>query len=242
MEPTLVVLFYSSLAAAAAGLGALPLLRRERVPTRWVGWANAAAAGLMLGAAWALASAVDGAPLGSAVGALAGVFYSFWTHRALGTEDLELNRVSETDAVYGYQIILVNTLHSASEGVAIGVAMAVHLPFGVFLALAIGLHNIPEAVALCEVLRGRGLRPGQAAGLAIATNSSQVLLSVAVFAIVAAAPGALPGALGFAVGALIYLVLVERLPESYREAGPTTIAIVTTVVMGVVVMLRGALG
>jgi len=242
LEPTLVVLFYSSLAAAVAGLGALPLLRRERVPTPWVGWANATAAGLMLGAAWALASAVDGAPLGSAVGALVGVVYSFGTHRVLGTEELELNRVSETDTVYGYQIILVNTLHSASEGVAIGVAMAIHLPFGVFVALAIGLHNIPEAIVMCEVLRGRGLRAGQAAGLAMATNFSQVLLSVAVFAVVAAAPGALPGALGFAVGALIYLVFVELMPESYREAGPTTIAIVTTVVMGVVVLLHGALG
>ncbi|MDH3525863.1 MAG: ZIP family metal transporter [Acidobacteriota bacterium] len=242
MEPTLVVLLYSSLAAAVAGLGALPLLRRERVPTRWVGWANATAAGLMLGAAWALASAVDGAPLASAVGALVGVLYSAWTHRVLGTEDLELNRLSEIDAVYGYQILLVNTLHSASEGVAIGVAMAVHLPFGAFLAVAIGVHNIPEAVVLCEVLRGRGLRPGQAAGLAVATNLSQVLLSVVVFAVVGAAPAMLPGALGFAVGALIYLVLVELLPESYREAGPTTIAIVTTVVMGVVVLLRGALG
>jgi len=242
LEPTLVVLLYSSLAAAVAGLGALPLLRRERVPTRWVGWANATAAGLMLGAAWALASAVDGAPLASAVGALVGVLYSAWTHRVLGTEDLELNRLSEIDAVYGYQILLVNTLHSASEGVAIGVAMAVHLPFGAFLAVAIGVHNIPEAVVLCEVLRGRGLRPGQAAGLAVATNLSQVLLSVVVFAVVGAAPAMLPGALGFAVGALIYLVLVELLPESYREAGPTTIAIVTTVVMGVVVLLRGALG
>jgi hypothetical protein len=39
------------------------------------------------------------------------------------------------------------------------------------------------------------------------------------------------------VGSLIYLVLVELLPESYYQAGHTTIAVVTLVAMGIVVAL-----
>jgi len=64
-------------------------------------------------------------------------------------------------------------------------------------------------------------------------------MAVATFAVVAAAPAVLPWALGFAVGALIYLVMVELLPESYRQAGATTIGLVTVLAMGVVVLVGG---
>jgi zinc transporter ZupT len=49
----------------------------------------------------------------------------------------------------------------------------------------------------------------------------------------------LPWALGFAVGGLIYLVMAELLPECYRQAGRRTIALVTIVAMGIVVLLGG---
>ena len=52
MNPTITVLFYSSIAAAAAALGAIPLKLRQSIPVSWIGWANALAAGLMLGTAY----------------------------------------------------------------------------------------------------------------------------------------------------------------------------------------------
>ena len=61
----------------------------------------------------------------------------------------------------------------------------------------------------------------------------------ATFVLVGAVPSLMPWAIGFAVGALIYLVLVELLPESYRQAGHTSIALVTLVAMGMVVALGG---
>ena len=108
----------------------------------------------------------------------------------------------------------------------------------IFVALAIAVHNIPEATVLCAVLAGRGVPPSSAAGLAVASNVTQVLLAIVAFAIVDAAPQALPWALGFAVGALIQLVMAELLPESYRQAGHRTIALVAIVAMGMVVLLR----
>jgi len=45
---------------------------------------------------------------------------------------------------------------------------------------------------------------------------------------------------GFAVGTLMYRSLVELLPESYHQAGETSIAMVTLLAMGVVVLLTGA--
>ncbi len=173
------------------------------------------------------------------LGAGVGILFVWFTHAAAGTEELDLNRVGETSDVYGYKVLLVNTLHSAPEGVAIGTAMVVSPTFGIFVAIAMAVHNIPEATALSAVLRVRGVRLDNAAGLAVVTNITQVLLAIVSYAIVSAAPGALPWALGFAVGALIYLVMAELLPESYHQAGHTTIALVTVVAMGIVVLLGG---
>lgn len=240
MDPTLIVLTSSAAAALAASLGALPLLARERLPGVWIGWASALAAGMMLGAAYTL-TALEGAALPQALGALLGIAFTYWTHAVIGTQDLVLNRLEESDPVFGYKILLTDSLHSASEGVAIGVAMVADLSFGLFMALAIAAHNVPEGTVLCAVLKGQGVGRAHAAGLAVAVNVTQVLLAVVTFAVVSTHPGALPWALGFAVGALVQLVLVELLPESYRVAGYTSIAVVASIAMGMVVLLEGAL-
>ena len=69
-----------------------------------------------------------------------------------------------------------------------------------------------------------------------------MLLAVSVYAVVTAAPAATPAVLGFGFGALVYLVLVEMLPESYRQAGTTTIAVLTSLAMGVLILLHGTIG
>lgn len=241
MDPILLVLLYSSAAAASAVLGALPFLWWDQVRSEWVGWSNALAAGLMLGAAYALmVTGVPQIPASGVIGVLLGLVLVNRLHAASGTSELDLNRLEQTEAEYGYQVLLVNTFHSGSEGVAIGAAMSVSLPFGVFVALAIAVHNIPEGMVLTAILRGRGVALRDAAGLAVATNVSQILMAIVVFALVAAVPALLPWALGFAVGSLIYLVLAELLPQCYRQAGPTTIAVVTIVAMGIVILLSGA--
>lgn len=240
MDPTLVVLLASSAAAGTAALGPLPLVGRGGLPRAALGWASAVAAGLMLGAAYLLMSAgIEYDPLQGALGAVLGIGFVWLTHSASGTADLELSGVEGATDVYGYQVMLVNTLHSASEGVAIGAAFGVGVPFGVFVALALAVHNVPEATVLATILRGRGVGLLATSALAVVTNTTQVLLAVVTYAVVVAAPGALPWAIGFAFGSLVYLVLAELLSESYREAGRTTIAVVTLVAMGIMVLLGG---
>ena len=239
VNPTLTVLLCSSLAAATAGLGVVPLAFRRQAPILWIAGSNALAAGLMLGAAYALSAAglVSGPPA-MAVGALAGALFILWTHRVSDTEELDLNRLDEEDPVYGYQLLLVSFLHAACEGVAIGVAAAASLPFGILLALVMAVHNIPEATVLGAVLGSRGVSLRHAAALAMAVNVAQILLAVSVFAVISAAPSLLPAGLGFAAGSLVYLTLVELLPQAYRQAGATSIAVVASVALGALIVLE----
>ena len=70
MEPILVVLVFATLAAFTAPLGVLPLRSRTAVPPACLGWANALAAGFMLGAAYVIAeTALVDHPVRAAAGA-----------------------------------------------------------------------------------------------------------------------------------------------------------------------------
>jgi zinc transporter ZupT len=243
MDPILIVLAFSTLAALTAPLGVLPLTGREITPVRWIGWSNALAAGFMLGAAFVIGETALGYdPSWAAAGGIAGIAFIYWTHRVSGAAELDLNALESAEPAYGYRVLLVSGLHGASEGVAIGVAMLESIPFGILVAVAMAVHNVPEATILGSVLRGTGVRLSHAAGLSVATNVSQVLLAVGTFAVVPALAGSFPVALGFAVGALTYLAMSELLPQAYDQGGKVGIAFVTLVAMGFVVVLKGFVG
>jgi ZIP family zinc transporter len=242
-DPTLTVLIYSSLAAVTAVAGVLPHAVHGRPSLSLIGWGNALAAGLMFGVAYTLLTVgLEDDLAAGGLGALLGIGFVRFTHAVTGTGELDLTHLDDAGPEYGYKAILCDALHAAHEGIAIGVAMVASLPLGISMAVALGVHNVPEAMILSRVITGRGATLAQTAGLAVAANVNQILLAVVTFAVVGAAPGLLPWVTGFAVGALTYLVLVELLPESYRQAGHTSIALVTVVSMGMVVLLTGMAG
>jgi ZIP family zinc transporter len=239
VEPVLTVLIFSALAAAFSAAGVLPFYFWAELPLRQIGWAYALASGLMLGAGYLLmVEGLVGRGLPVILGGGLGVAYTWWTHRYSGTGELETRPASEVSFEYGYKVILLYAMHSASEGVAIGVGMAVNLRLGVFMAAALALHNAAEATALTEVLRGREMRLGEAAGLSVVARVPQTLLALVSFSVIPAVPWLLPWALGFAAGTLLYLVMTELLPASYERAGNTGIALVVSFSAGVVVFLK----
>jgi zinc transporter ZupT len=239
-DPTLGVFVYALAAAGCAAFGALPQTFTQRLPLRLLGWSNALAAGLMLGVAYALLErGLSGTILPGAGAALFGMLLAGWSHHLTGTEDLDLNRLDELGPAYGYQVVLVQVLHSAFEGLAIGAAMLVSVEFGITMTLILAVHNVPESMVLIAVLTSRGVGLVHAAVLAVTARMAQVLLAVAVFALGSVNPDLVPLVVGFGVGALLQLLLEELLPESYRQAGSTGIALVTLVAMGVVVALGG---
>jgi zinc transporter ZupT len=195
----------------------------------------------MLGVAYTLLTeGLGSALLAGGAGALLGLGFVRAAHAAAGTGELDVDLAERVPAEKGYKLVLVDALHAADEGVAIGVAMAVSIPLGVAMAFTLGIHNVPEAMVLTSVLTLRGASVGRTAALAVGVNLSQVVLATATFTLVSAWPTLLPWTAGFAVGALIYRTLVELLPESYHQAGQTSIAMVTLLAAGVVVLLAGA--
>ncbi len=239
IEPVLAVLLFSSLAAALAALGAAPFAGGRQPAAAWIGGAYALASGLMLGAGHLLLSrGLERAGLTVVAGAALGVVYAHGIKRYTGTHVVDRRPEAANAVGLGYKLLLENGLHSAAEGVAIGVAMVLELKLGIFVALALAVHNIGEAMALTDTLRRRGISTGEAAGLCVGTNVPQPLLALAVFALAPVLGGLLPAALGFAAGALVFLVLTELLPASYQRAPGELIALVVSVAAGAVLLLE----
>ena len=241
MATPFAVLLYASIAALSAIPGGLVRWSADSGRDRWIGWAHALSAGGMLGAAFVLTDVPYAAAGAAAIGAVLGVAFIAGTHALTHLEDLDLSRPDRDDPTAAPRLVALHALHACTEGVAIGVAMAVNLSLGVFVALAIAVHNVPEAALLVGATRRRGRSRTARVGLAVMSNLGQPLLAVMTWLLVTSLPASLPWVLGFAVGALLDLVMTELLPASYREAGSTSIALVASVAMGLVVLLGGIL-
>lgn len=241
MVTSLTVLFYASIAALSAIPGGLVRRTAAPGPDPWLGWAHALAAGGMLGAAFVLTDVPRAAAGAAAIGGVLGVAFILATHAVTRLDTLDLSRPDRADPTAAPRLVALHALHACTEGVAIGVAMAVDLSLGVFVALAIAVHNVPEAALLSGATRRQGGSRAARVGLVVLSNVGQPVLAVATWSVVAIVPASLPWVLGFAVGALLNLVMTELLPASYREAGATSIALVASVALGLVVLLGGIL-
>ncbi|HVR29249.1 MAG TPA: ZIP family metal transporter [Thermoanaerobaculia bacterium] len=246
-EPVLAVLLLSTLAAVVGALGALPFGLPRPPSSAVVGGAYALASGFMLGAGYLLVSrGLDRATIAVLVGAGVGVAYTHWVHVYSGLEELEpapalvpgAEAADGRTIERGYKILLQSALHSAAEGIAIGLAMVLELRLGIFLALALAVHNVAESMALTEILRRRGATVAEAAGLCVVAKITTPVLALASYALAPVMTALLPGALGFASGCLVFLVLTELLPASYRQTAKLPVGLMVSVAAGAMVLLE----
>jgi zinc transporter, ZIP family len=234
------LLLWTLAAVLAAGAGAL-LGSWRWFAEHAVGWATSAAAGLMLGIGYVLLGSGRAiAPGPTLLGALLGLAAARLSDTAPGGRGEHtvtvLARVSSPPAA-DLGAILASALHSAFEGVAIGAAAGVGAPVARFLIVSFAAHNISEGAVLGALLAGRGWTRGPAAGMALLARTSQPVVALAVAFLLAAAPNLLPWLTGAAFGSLLYLIVAELLPQSYRQAGRTAIALVVSLAAGMVALM-----
>lgn len=238
MNDVLLVFLYALATALATGLGALPFIFVRTLSDRVVAYSNAVAAGLMLGASFGLvAEGSDYGSLETVGGVLLGVTFILVTQRILGEQDEEAMVFGAATGAHARRMLLVlivMTVHSFSEGVAVGVSFGGGITLATVITVAIAVHNIPEGVAISAVLRPRGVSVPKCAGWSIFSSLPQPLMAVPAFLFVETFRQALPYGLGFAAGAMVFMVLVELLPEAFgqgRRAAVATIASLATIAM-----------
>lgn len=226
------------LASFACGLGALPLLFRRVDPKRHTGIGYGAAGGLMFSASVynlilpGLTMTSHSIALGEVLPVLAGIFLGaafLWsTDKFLSPERLETavwKRWGEKTAIL---IFIAMSIHSIPEGVAVGVGYASEEVYstnlGTYIAVAIGIHNIPEGLAVAIPLRAAGASIQRCFWAAFLTSLPQPIAAVPAGIASWLFQPLMPVLMGFAAGAMIFLVLLEIIPEALDSDTPVKIA------------------
>jgi zinc transporter ZupT len=223
---TLLVFGAALVTALATGLGAVPFAFERVRLALWIGPANAVAAGVMLGAAAGLAieGTGRGAP-GTWLGVLAGALFVALAHGAIDKQSaLEVGNLRGADARKAVLIVGVMTVHSVAEGVGVGASFGGGDTFGLLIALAIALHNVPEGFAISLVLVPRGARVRSAAAWSIFSSLPQPLMAVPAFVFVEQVNAILPSGLGFAAGAMAWMAAADLLPDALRQSSRAAVA------------------
>lgn len=238
------VLALATVTALATGLGAAPFFFFN--PTRrWLGLGNAVAAGLMVAASGGLI--VEGygvGPIAVAGGVATGAVFITGSRRWLERRgDLDVAGLQGADARKALLLVGAMTVHSAAEGIGIGVSFGGGTDLGLFISLAIAVHNIPEGLAISLVLVPRGVTVWRAAGWSVFSSLPQPLLAVPAFLFVLEFQPLLPWGLGFASGAMLWLVWTELVPEAVEEVESRalvawTVAVAAAFMVAVQVLLK----
>jgi zinc transporter ZupT len=206
--------------ALATGLGALPLLFKKQAEA-FVSSGQVIAAALMTCASFQLLNeARQHDYLMPILGILAGMALIYFTDR-LVERFPDVTQIIESDSAVGarkgFLIIFVMTIHSAAEGVGIGVSFGGGQELGALISLTIALHNIPEGLAISVITVPRGMGVLKASLWSIFTSLPQPLIAVISFIFVTLFRPFLPFGLGLAAGAMFWMVATELLPEARKD-------------------------
>jgi zinc transporter ZupT len=251
--------FVAGLAASVAcGLGALPLAFEGLELKKRIGLGYAFAGGLMVSASVynllmpALAAGADDATrlwptTNILVGLFAGCGAMWWLQAFLTPERLRSRWLSKVGGRTETLVFLAMAVHSIPEGLAVGVGYGAEgrdpqfEGLGLYIAAAIAIHNIPEGLAVALPMRLGGASIAKCFVAAFLTSLPQPLAAVpAALAVWLFQPLMLP-MLGFAAGAMMYLVIVELIPDALETRSPTQTAWAFMAGFGLMVLVQTVL-
>ncbi|MGZ8215825.1 ZIP family metal transporter [Methylomagnum sp.] len=238
--------FASILAGLATGLGALPALFFKEVSRKTLNTMLGGAAGVML-AATAFSLIVPGIQYGNklwpgvgvyvvAAGVMAGAVFLVLADKWLPYEKYLEGGESFDSLRKVWLFIAAIVMHNLPEGGAVGVSFGSgDWHNGVAIAIAIGLQNIPEGLAVAMPLVALGYRREQAVLIATLTGLIEPIGGFLGVALVSVFLPLLPIGMAIAAGAMLFVISDDIIPEtqSRGKARYATFA----VVFGFIVMM-----
>lgn len=224
-------------------IGVLPFFFVQHMSERLTGMFAAAAAGMMAAASLVqlVGEGLEKAPgiqawqvaAGLAAGALLYAAAARWVHQH---DQFDLMKLRQSGGTQSLLIVAAMTVHSAPEGIAIGVAFGTQeLGLGYSVVAALAVHNIPEAIAITLALRANAVPMWQCLGWALFSSLPQPLFAPLAAWLIWIFEPLLPAGMGFAAGAMIYLVVNDLLPDALEDTSKERTA--AAFMAGVVLMI-----
>jgi ZIP family zinc transporter len=231
LSPVVMGFLASLFSGGATALGALPvLIMKKRPKHELVDFLLSIAAGVMIAASafsliipayeeatitwnnWGLWLVILGISIGGML--------------VFGTDKL-LEKFSPKYLTYGDTItaekshrgVLIASaiiIHNIPEGLAVGVAFSIAggEKIGIVLAIAIGLQNMPEGLAVAIPFLEGGMPKWKVFLIALGSGIVEPIAALIGGLLVGVFNSIIPVALAIAAGAMVYIVMVELIPET----------------------------
>jgi zinc transporter, ZIP family len=116
----------------------------------------------------------------------------------------------------GYLIFFGIGLHNIPEGLAIGAGLELSPQLGFYIAVAIGLHNIPEGMATAGPLSAGGLSKGRVFLLTLLAGLMTPIGALLGLVAFSISQQLVGVGMAFAAGAMVYIASDELIPQSHR--------------------------
>ena len=146
--------------------------------------------------------------------------------------DLTLPRLRRLDEGHRQSALLLAaiTLHNIPEGMAVGLGFALAqddagLCAAAALALGIGIQNFPEGAAISLPLRQQGMSRGKAFLGGMLSGTVEPVFGLLAMILARGTQALLPWLLSFAAGAMLYVVVVELIPQAKGRGGTVGFAL-----------------
>lgn len=115
-------------------------------------------------------------------------------------------------------VIIGDTLHNAIDGVAIGAAFLINIPFGVAATVAVAAHEIPQEIADFGILISKGMRRKKVLLINILSGLAAVAAAVITFSLGGAIEAIVPALLAIVAGYFIYIAASDIIPDIHERA------------------------
>ncbi len=117
------------------------------------------------------------------------------------------------------------TMHNVPEGFSVASAFASSTPLGWLVTASIALQDIPEGLVVSAPLVCYGTSTRRALGFGIFSGLVEAAAALLGYAMLHFVAPVIPFALSFSAGAMLYVVLVELMPDALRHGLERTAAI-----------------
>jgi ZIP family zinc transporter len=135
----------------------------------------------------------------------------------------------------GILILIAIGLHNIPEGIAIGAGGSHDFHLGFLLTVMIGLHNIPEGMAIATPLLAGGVNKGKVILLTALSGASTLLGGLIGILIGSISDIAISLSLSAAGGAMLYIVYAEMMPQYIVMTESRTVSLIT--LLGIIIGL-----
>lgn len=206
------ILLFTLIGSVVSLIGGILLLLKEKFALKISHYLSAFAAGALLSTAFFDLLPESQEPLWALVGILSFFLLERFIHHHHGH-----GKHAEEKKTIVPLIILGDTMHNFTDGVAIAATFLISIPLGIVTSLAVAAHEIPQEIGDFGLLLNRGMKRGKV--LLINLYSSLAALAGAILTYIYKdnLEGFLPLILSVTAGFFIYIALANLIPEIHNR-------------------------